>query len=70
MTHPDPPLAIALAIQTAFAIMQQHVLIEETHAGGRALDDEELRRELTTLVLRYVGISPRRPPAARDRRRT
>ncbi len=70
MTHPDPPLAIALAIQTAFAIMQQHVLIEETHAGGRALGDDELQREITTLVLRYVGIEPRRRPAARDRRRT
>jgi AcrR family transcriptional regulator len=70
MTHPDPPLAIALAIQTAFAIMQQHVLIEETHAGGRALGDAELQREITTLVLRYAGIEPRRRRAARDRRRT
>ncbi len=60
MTHPDPALAIDLAIQTAFAIMQQHVLIEETRAQGRALTDDELRRELTTLVLRYVGIEPRR----------
>jgi AcrR family transcriptional regulator len=69
MSHPDPALAIELAIQTAFAIMQQHVLIEETRAQGRALSDDELRRELTTLVLRYVGIEPRRRPAARDRRR-
>ena len=69
MSHPDPALAIELAIQTAFAIMQQHVLIEETRAQGRALSDDELRRELTTLVLRYVGIEPRRRPAARDCRR-
>jgi AcrR family transcriptional regulator len=69
MTHPDPGLAIELAIQTAFAIMQQHVLIEETRAQGRALSDDELRRELTTLVLRYVGIEPRRRPGARDCRR-
>lgn len=69
MTHPDPPLAIALAIQTAFAIMQQHVLIEETRAQGRALGDDELQRELTTLVLRYLGLEPRRRPAARHRRR-
>jgi hypothetical protein len=69
MTHPDPALAIELAIQTAFAIMQQHVLIEETRAQGRALTDEELRRELTTLVLRYVGIEPRRRRSARDCRR-
>jgi AcrR family transcriptional regulator len=69
MTHPDPALAIELAIQTAFAIMQQHVLIEETHARGRALSDDELRRELTTMVLRYVGIEPRRRPTARPCRR-
>jgi AcrR family transcriptional regulator len=69
MSHPDPALAIELAIQTAFAIMQQHVLIEETRAGGRPLTDDELRRELTTLVLRYVGIEPRRRRTARDRRR-
>jgi AcrR family transcriptional regulator len=56
MRHPDPALAIALGIQTAFALMQQHVLIEETHVGSRALSDEELRRELTNMFLRYVGI--------------
>ncbi len=70
MTHPDPPLAIALAIQTAFALMQQHVLIEETRAQGRTLSDAELQRELTTLVSRYLGLEPRRRPAARPRRRT
>ncbi len=56
MNHPDPALAIALGIQTAFALMQQHVLIEETHVRDRALSDEELQRELTTMFLRYVGI--------------
>jgi hypothetical protein len=68
MTHPDPALAIELAIQTAFAIMQQHVLIEETRAQGRA-HRRGARRELTTLVLRYVGIEPRRRRSARDCRR-
>ena len=47
------------AIQTAFALMQQHVLIEETQVGGRALSDDELRRELATHV----------PPLRRHRRR-
>src|SRR5262245_27899561 len=47
--HPDPALAINLAIQTAFALMQQHVLIEETSVGGRALSDDELRRELVMM---------------------
>jgi AcrR family transcriptional regulator len=68
MTHPDPRLAIDLAIQTAFAIMQQHVLLEETHAAGHTLSDAELQREIATLVLRYLGIEPHRPPTARQRR--
>jgi AcrR family transcriptional regulator len=58
MSHPDPALAIDLGIQTAFALMQQHVLIEETRIGGKVLTDEELRRELATMFLRYVGIDP------------
>lgn len=67
MDHPDPALAIDLGIQTAFALMQQHVLIEETHAGGRVLSDDELRRELATLFLRYLGVAPR-PSEAQQRR--
>ncbi len=54
--HPDPTLAIDLGIQTALAIMQQHVLLESTRAGGRALSDEELKNEISTIFLRYVGI--------------
>jgi AcrR family transcriptional regulator len=67
MSHPDPGLAIELGIQTAFALMQQHVLIEETQAGGRALSDEDLRRELATMFLRYVGIDPAKRPAGARR---
>jgi AcrR family transcriptional regulator len=61
MTHPDPALAIELGIQMAFALMQQHVLIEGTRVAGRALSDDELQRELATMFLHYVGIEPRRP---------
>jgi AcrR family transcriptional regulator len=70
MHHPDPALAIDLAIQMAFALMQQHVLIEETQVAGRALSDDELRRELATMFLRYVGIQPAKPaaPSAAARR--
>jgi AcrR family transcriptional regulator len=68
MTHPAPALAIDLGIQTAFALMQQHVLIEETQVAGRALTDDELRRELATLFLNYIGIRPR-PPRRRTHRR-
>lgn len=65
ITHPDPALAIDLAIQTAFAIMQQHVLLEETYAAGHTLSDAELRREIATLVLRYLGIDAGRATATR-----
>jgi hypothetical protein len=58
MSHPNPALAIDLGIQTAFALMNQHVLIEKTEADGHALSDDELRRELTAMFLRYVGIAP------------
>ncbi len=71
MRHPDPPLAVDLGIQTAFALMNQHVLIDETRVAGRPVTDEELRRELATMFLRYVGIdpapSPRRRAAIRRR---
>jgi AcrR family transcriptional regulator len=66
MTHPDPALAIDLGIQMAFALMQQHVLIE-TRVGGRALSDDELRRELATLFLRYIGIDSTPPRSPRTR---
>ena len=69
MRHPDPALAVALGIQTAFALMQQHVLIEKTQAGGRALSDDDLRRELATMFLRYVGIAAASRPPGRARRR-
>jgi AcrR family transcriptional regulator len=76
MSHPDPALAIDLGIQTAFALMQQHVLIEETQAAGRPLSDDDLRRELATMFLRYVGIERRSArgraaacPSQRQRRR-
>lgn len=72
MTHPDPGLAIDLGIQAAFALMNHHVLIEKTEADGRTLSDDELRRELTALFLRYVGIPPAAPARrpARHRRRS
>jgi len=54
--HPDPSMAIDLGIQLAFALMQQHVLLEATQAGGRQLSDEELKREISNIFLRYVGI--------------
>ena len=68
MDHPDPALAVDLAVQTAFALMNHHVLIEKTEAGGRPVSDEELQRELTTMFLRYVGIARSRRKALKGRR--
>lgn len=65
MTHPNPALAIDLGIQTAFALMQQHVLIEETQVGGHPLTDDELRRELATIFLRYLGVGSHTPRSRR-----
>jgi len=68
MDHPDPALAIDLGVQTAFALMNHHVLIEKTEAGGRPVSDGELQRELTTMFLRYVGIARGRRKALKRRR--
>src|SRR5256884_6029109 len=70
MDHPDPALAIDLGVQTAFALMNHHVLIEKTEAGGRPVSDEELQRELTTMFLRYVGIAPTAANRSKARNRS
>lgn len=54
--HRDPALAIDLGIQAAFAFMQQHLLLGETRVADRTLSDEELRTELTELLLAYLGV--------------
>jgi AcrR family transcriptional regulator len=59
--HPDPVVAIDLGVQFAFALMNQHVLLDGTHAAGRRLGREELEREIGRMFLAYVGIvEPRR----------
>ena len=56
-THPDPELAIDLAVQAAFAFMQHHIVVGETRSGDRVLSDEELAQELARMVCAYVGFS-------------
>lgn len=60
--HPDPELALDLAVQAAFSFMQQHVLLGETRSGNRLLSDADLTRELARLVRSYVGIAEDTPP--------
>jgi hypothetical protein len=55
--HPEPALALDLAVQAAFALMQNHVLLDGTRAAGRTLTTDELEREIARLVLAYVGLA-------------
>jgi AcrR family transcriptional regulator len=72
VAHPEPALALDLAVQAAFAMMQNHVLLDGTRAAGRALTTDELQREIARLVLAYVGLSDDRrglapnPPSPAD----
>jgi len=54
--HPDPALAIDLAVQLAFGLIQQRAVLGETRAAGRKLGDQELQRELARVFLSYLGI--------------
>jgi len=53
--HPDPLVAIDLAVQLAFGLMFQLVLTGELRAGGRVLSDAELKKELEVSFLRYLA---------------
>lgn len=69
-SHPDPILAIDLGVQAAFSLMNQHVLLDGTHAAGRTLSLDELKREIARMFVAYVGLAPARPeprPAPRAR---
>ena len=56
--HPDPELAIELAVQLAFGLMHQLVLSGEFRVGQRRLTDENLVDELTRNFLAYAGVDP------------
>lgn len=62
-SHPDPVLAIDLGVQAAFSLMNQHVLLDGTHAAGRRLSQGELKREIARLFVAYVGIEDATPPS-------
>ena len=55
LRHPEPRLAIHLAVQFAFALMLQLVAAGEVHAAGRVLGDRELQNEIVRNFLAYVG---------------
>jgi AcrR family transcriptional regulator len=59
--HPDPILAIDLGVQAAFSLMNQHVLLDGTHAAGRKLSLDELKREIARMFVAYVGLASATP---------
>jgi len=60
--HPEPELAADLAVQLAFAFMNQLVVFGEVRAGGRRLTDRELAEELTRNIVAYLGIRETETP--------
>jgi AcrR family transcriptional regulator len=54
--HPDPEVAIDLGIQSAFAMVLQHVAFGGTRAGGRELGERAVELELTRSFLGYLGV--------------
>ena len=57
ISHPEPEVAIDLAVQLAFGLMLQNVIFGEIRAGDRVLSDAEIEAELTRNFLAYVGIN-------------
>ena len=62
--HPEPELAVQLAVQFALGLVIQRVLTGEVRAAGRALTDAELHGEIARNFLAYLGAShPRSTPS-------
>jgi AcrR family transcriptional regulator len=57
ISHPEPEVAIDLAVQLAFGLMLQNVIFGEIRAGDRVLGDDAIEAELLRNFLAYVGIA-------------
>ena len=57
--HPDPALAIDLAVKMAFGLMFQRVISGAFRTADRELEDSEVEIEITRIVVNYLGIRPR-----------
>jgi len=60
--HPQPEVAADLAVQLAFAFMNQLVVFGEVRVGDRRLTDRELAEELTRNIVAYLGIRETETP--------
>lgn len=56
MSHPEPEIAVTLVLELAFTLMQTRVLFAAREPANGALDDARLGRELSRMVLSYVGV--------------
>ena len=56
ISHPEPEVAIDLAVQLAFGLLLQKVIFGEIRAGDRVLPDAAIEAELNRNVLAYLGI--------------
>lgn len=57
LRHPEPELAVDLAVHVAFGLAFQMVMAGEVRAAGRALSDTELEREIARSFLRVIGVA-------------
>ncbi len=55
LTHPEPDVAVDLAVQFAFGLVQQMIVFGDIRVGDRVLSRDELAEELTRNVLGYIG---------------
>ena len=57
MTHPEPEVAVDLALELALNFIQGRILFAGAHGGQHPLSDERLAEELTRMFLSFVGIA-------------
>ena len=55
LDHPRPDVAVDLAVQLVFGLMQQRVVFGEIRVGERILSERDLADELVRNVLAYIG---------------
>lgn len=65
--HPEPRLAVDLAIVAVSAVMREQVLFSALRPDVQTMSDQRLAAELTTLCCGYLGVA--RPAATRRTRR-
>lgn len=58
LAHPEPDVAVDLAVQLVFGLMHQMIVFGEVRVGDRRLTDDELAEELVRSVLGYLDWSP------------